>query len=102
MMTVTWKRFSAEILFLNPEDVPRAIAALADAGCEFEQDLDAIDPDYPTVFGIVYGTTELDVNGLGNWLIGILDPLGGHLDGFGYDEAPSPMTDDRTQGKVLS
>jgi len=60
-----WDRFEAEILFLNPDDAPQGIAALAAAGCEFEYDPNAIDDHGPTVFGTVTGTTELAENKLG-------------------------------------
>jgi len=37
------KRFAAEVLFLNPNDVPNAIDALATVNCEYEIDHDAIE-----------------------------------------------------------
>jgi hypothetical protein len=40
MTTVRWKRFTAEVLFVKPNDVPRAIEALAAADCEFEYNPD--------------------------------------------------------------
>jgi len=74
------KQFEAEILFLDPIDVPRATEALAALGCEYKVDPDAID-DYglPTVWGRVTGATELDELALGDWLSGIVDPLGGDV-----------------------
>jgi len=57
--TMTWNHFEAEILFLNPADVPRAVEVLAAVGCEFEIDHDAIDDHGPTVFGWATGTTAL-------------------------------------------
>jgi hypothetical protein len=56
------RRFAAEVLFLNPADVPRAAEALIEAGCDFEVDHDAIDEHGPTVFGFVTGVTELAEN----------------------------------------
>jgi hypothetical protein len=79
------KRFSAEVLFLDPDDVPDAIAALAAAGCEFEHNPDAIDDYGPTVFGMVTGTTRLDSAGLRDWLMGIVDPLNGDVVEWGFD-----------------
>jgi hypothetical protein len=74
-----WKRFAAEILFLNPDDVPDAIEALAAAGCEWEYEPEAIDDHSPAVFGMVTGTTELDQAAVGDWLRKIIDPLGGDV-----------------------
>jgi hypothetical protein len=34
---VRWKRFDAEVLFLNPNDAARGIAALIDAGCSISR-----------------------------------------------------------------
>ena len=68
------KRFEAVVLFLYPDEAPRAIAALAAAGCEFKHDPDAIDDCGPTIFGWVTGTTELDEGELPEWLLGIIDP----------------------------
>jgi hypothetical protein len=52
------QRFAAEVLFLDPVDVPAATAALAAVGCKYTIDLDAIDPCGPTVFGMVVGERE--------------------------------------------
>jgi hypothetical protein len=77
---VRWKRFTAEVLFLKPNDVPRAIEALAAADCEFEYNPDAIDDCGPTVFGMVTGTTELDAErAFRDWLMGIIGPFSGDL-----------------------
>jgi hypothetical protein len=59
-------------LFLCPDEAPRAIAALAAAGCEFKHP-DATDDFGPTVFGWVTGTTELDEGELPK-AAGIIDP----------------------------
>jgi hypothetical protein len=80
-------QFEAEILFLDPADVPRAIEALAAAGCEFEVDHDAFDECGPTVFGWATGTTELDENDIGDWLLAIVDPLGGDVVQWGFARA---------------
>ena len=87
-MKSNWNRFEAEILFLNPNDVPPAVEALAAVGCEFEIDHDAIDPCGPTVFGMVTGTTELGENDIGDWLLAIVDPLGGDVVQWGFSRAP--------------
>lgn len=81
-----WRRFEAEILFLNPNDVPPAVEALAAAGCEFKIDRDAVDPCGPTVFGSLTGTTELDEDDLGDWLLEILAPFGGDVAEWGLSE----------------
>src|SRR5215813_5512478 len=93
--SMTLNRFEAEILFLNPNDVPRAIGALAAVGCEFEIDHGAIDDHGPTIFGWATGTTELSVHDLGDWLASIVEPFGGDVCEWGYakltrdDEIPS-------------
>src|SRR5205814_1390761 len=79
------KRFTAWILFLDPNDAPGAIATLLTAGCEFQYDPDAIDDYGPTVFGTVTGTTELDENGLYDWLMDIIGPLTGDVAEWGFD-----------------
>jgi len=84
MSTTTWNRFEAEILFLDPNDVPRGIEALAAAGCEFEIDHDAIDEHGPTIFGWVRGWTKLDENDIADWLLAIVDPLGGDVVQWGF------------------
>jgi hypothetical protein len=94
------KRFTAEILFLNPTDVATAVAALAAVGCKFEIDHDAIDPCGPTVFGQVTGTTELDENNIGDWLLAIVDPLGGDVVEWGFERA-STSASDKTGGVTL-
>jgi hypothetical protein len=76
---MTGKRFAAEVLFLNPSDIPRIVEALAAVNCELEIDRDAIDDCGPTVFGMVIGVTELDENKIGTWLGRILWPLGGDV-----------------------
>src|SRR5215468_3690553 len=78
------KRFAAEVLFPDPNDVANASAALTAAGCELTLDPAAIDPDSDTVFGMVVGTTELDLNALGDWNDGIITPYGGDLIQWNY------------------
>ena len=82
-----WKRFTAEVLFLKPNDVPRAIEALAAADCEFEYNPDAIDDCGPTVFGTVTGTTELldGERAFHDWLVGIIGPFSGDVCEWGVD-----------------
>jgi hypothetical protein len=65
---MNWNRFEAEVLFLNPNDAPRAVAALAAVDCEFEIDHDAIEDDSVTIFGWVTGITEVGENDIGAWL----------------------------------
>jgi hypothetical protein len=79
------KRFAAEVLFLNPDDVPRAVEALAAADCEFTYDPESIDPCGPTVFGMVTGTTELDEDAVGHWVAAIIRP-GGDVVQWAYGE----------------
>jgi hypothetical protein len=71
--------FEAEILFLEPDDVPHAVQVFTALGCHFEIHRDAVDPCGPTVFGLLTGTTELDEDDLGDWLREILTPLGADL-----------------------
>jgi hypothetical protein len=75
----TRNKFEAEILILDPANVPRATEALAAVGCEIEIDHDAIDDLGPTVFGKVAGTTELAEDALVDWLLAIVDPFGGDV-----------------------
>src|SRR5262245_7211977 len=86
----SWKRFEAEILFLDPNDVPRGVEALAAAGCEFEINHDAIDEHGPTVFGWATGTTALSESEIGDWLLAIVDPLGGDVVQWGFAERTAP------------
>jgi hypothetical protein len=82
------KRFAAEVLFLDPNDVPDAIAALAAVGCAFKGDYDAIDDYGPTVFGMVTGTTKLHEHDIGGWLLRIVDPFGGDVVEWSYGDEP--------------
>jgi hypothetical protein len=76
--------FKAEVCFLDPNVVPQAVEALAAAGCEFEINHDAIDDCGPTVFGWTTGSTELSEDDLADWLLAIVDPLGGDVIEWGY------------------
>jgi hypothetical protein len=78
------KRFAAEVLFLDPNKVPRAVEALAAVDLEYEIDHDAVDPCGPTVFGMVVGNTELPEGDIGAWLAGIVWPLGGDVVEWSY------------------
>jgi hypothetical protein len=82
------RRFEAEILFLNPDDAPRAAEALAAVNCDFEVDHEAIDPDSSAIFGWATGSTELDESDLADWLHAIVEPLGGDLVQWGFRRAP--------------
>lgn len=72
------KHFEAEVLFLNPDDVPHAQEALAAVGCKYTVD-PAATADFPTVFGIVSGMSELAENDIGTWLMDIVWLLGGDV-----------------------
>jgi hypothetical protein len=84
--------FEAEILILDPADVPDAVEALAAVGCEFAIDHDAIDPFGPTVFGKVTGTTELGDNAVFDWLQAIVEPLDGDVIECGLVRAFPPAS----------
>jgi hypothetical protein len=84
-MTVSWRRFSARVLFRKPNGAARAIEALAAADCEFEIDHDMIDDRGPTIFGEITGNTSLDLDGLCDWLKGIIVPLSGEVAEWGLD-----------------
>jgi hypothetical protein len=72
-----WRRFSAEVLFPNPDTVSQAIEALTAANLEFEYLPDHIDDCGPTVFGTVTGTTdnELNEDQVYIWLMEIIGDL---------------------------
>jgi hypothetical protein len=77
-------QFEAEILFLDPADVPDAAQVLAALGWNLQVNHEAIDACGPTVFCWVTGPSELSENDLGTQLREILDPLGGDLIEWGY------------------
>jgi hypothetical protein len=66
--------FAAEILVLDPVNVPRVTAALADVGVTYTVDPDATG-DYPTTFGMAVGTADDDFD-VGGWLQCIVSELG--------------------------
>jgi hypothetical protein len=78
-------KFAAEVLILDPADVPRVQAALAAAGCTYVIDTDAT-ADWPTVFGMAIGTTELKQDDIGSWLSDIVWPVGGDVVEWAYGE----------------
>src|SRR5262249_336859 len=78
----------AEVLFLDPADVPNATEALEMFGFRYEVDPDVIDEHGPTVFGWLTGTTELSENELGDRLLDIVAPLGGDVVTWGYVQKP--------------
>jgi hypothetical protein len=84
-MTVSWRRFSARVLFRKPSGAARAIEALAAADCEFEIDHGMIDDRGPTVFGLVTGNTSLDLDALCDWLMDLIVPFGGFVLEWGLD-----------------
>jgi hypothetical protein len=80
------KSFSAEILFLDPDKMSPALAALTAAGCTFTPKPELIDPCGPTVWFEVTGATKLDEGELGNWLLDIVGPHEGDAVEWGIDE----------------
>jgi hypothetical protein len=82
---MTAKLFAAEIVITNPDDVSRVRAALKDIDCTFHVDVRAVG-DWPTVFGFIIGTSELDENDLSNWLSDIVWPVGGDVVEWRYGE----------------
>jgi hypothetical protein len=83
-------RFEAEVLFLDPDGVSSAVAALASQGLEFKRDLDAVDECGPTVFGMVTGTTELREDDIPQFVDGIISPFSGDVSEWSY--VPNPRT----------
>jgi hypothetical protein len=81
--------FAAEVLFIDPGDVPRCTAAMQALGCDIELDPAASDPGRPTVYGWVIGRTAFSERGIADWLGSILDPLGGSVDICGYGYRPA-------------
>jgi hypothetical protein len=79
------KRFTVEVLFLNPDDVPHAIAELAAHDIEFKVNPDAVDPCGPTLFGAATGTSELGEGKLFDWLSDFIRRLGGDVVECGFD-----------------
>lgn|SRR5262249_30845679 len=73
------EKFEAEVLFLDPTNVPLAVKALADVDCKFEINLDAVDEHGPTVFGTVTGMTELSEDDVGWWLCRVITPFSGDV-----------------------
>jgi hypothetical protein len=80
------KRFCAEVLLANFNRVAPAAEALAAAGCEYEIDHDAIDPDGQAVFGLVTGVSSLPEGEIGLWLAGVLRGCGADIVEWGYGE----------------
>jgi hypothetical protein len=78
------ERFAAEVLCLNPNDVPRVAEALIAAGCDFEVHHDVIDDCGPTVYGHAAGETEHAEDEIADWLNDIIGPLGGDVDLCSY------------------
>jgi len=89
-MITSWKRFEAEVLFLNPDDVPRAVEALAAHDLEFKINPDAIDECGPTVFGTVTGPTELSEDDIAHWVCKIIEQFSGDVIEWSY--IPNPRT----------
>jgi hypothetical protein len=83
------KRFAAEVLFRDPDDVARAQETLKTIGCNYVVDLSA-DGDWPTVFGWVMGESSLPEGDIGKWVGDIVDPLGGDVITWHFGE-PRPI-----------
>jgi hypothetical protein len=77
------RQFAAEVLFLDPDDVPPAAEALRAAGCELSVIPDATD-DWPTVFAWITGATSRTLDDIGEWLDGLVAPLGGDVVQWNY------------------
>jgi hypothetical protein len=88
---VGWDRFTAEVLFSDPDAAQRGVEALAAAGFDFEYDHDTID-DYPAVSGTITGTTKLDNYGLVAWLESIVAPYSGLVTEWGREECSKQAT----------
>ena len=77
------KRFAAEVIFTNPNDVPNVRAVLADADCELTIDHDAIDDYSAYQWGMITGTSALPEDKIGGWLSDLVRGAGavspGHL-----------------------
>jgi hypothetical protein len=78
------KSFAAEVLFFDKKDVPDAVKTLGEVDCDLRIDPDVKDPFGPTVFGMVTGTTKLEIHELGDWLRKVLRPVGGDLVEWAY------------------
>jgi hypothetical protein len=79
------KCFAAEVLIRDPADVPRVRAVLAAVGCSYVIDTDA-NGDPPTVFGMVVGSTELEQDDIGGWLLDIVWSVGGDCIEWSFGE----------------
>jgi hypothetical protein len=73
------KTFQAEVLFMDPDGVSGAVAALAAHDCKFTRDPDAFDEHSDAVFGWVTGATELSEDELGDWLSDVISPHTGDV-----------------------
>jgi hypothetical protein len=62
------RRFAAEVIFSNPDDVPNARRVLAEADCELNIDYDAIDTESAYQWGMITGTTGLTEDEIRFWL----------------------------------
>jgi hypothetical protein len=69
----------ADILFLNPDDVNRALDALAEREFDIEILPDAIDDCGPTVFIQATIVSTLDDDGFRCLVDGIVEPYGGDV-----------------------
>jgi hypothetical protein len=85
--TMSTKPFAAEVLFLDPAEVPHAVAALASCGCNYVKDPDDRDEAGSTELGMVTGQTELPLNAIGPWLNDIIDRFGGDVVEWDYGPA---------------
>jgi hypothetical protein len=70
------RKFEAEILVHDPDDVPTATRVLAEHGFHFTVNPDMIDECGPTVFGSVSCVTGLSEDELYSQLRDIVGPVG--------------------------
>jgi hypothetical protein len=79
-------RMTAEILFLDPNDLDAAMPVFAGHGFKITR-LDWADPYGPTVWVLASLQTELDQNGFFDWINDIVKPLDGDVvtAGSGWD-----------------
>jgi hypothetical protein len=79
------QRMTAEILFLNPDDVPPGSATLIEHGFDVEV-LDWVDDYGPTVLILATITTELRDEKFLDWVSKLARPLGGDVSVAGLAE----------------
>jgi hypothetical protein len=78
----------AEVMFLDPKDMPPCVAALTDHGSEIKYQDDRSDQFGPTVWIHTWINSELDDRSFCDWIDSIAMPLGGDVTeaGLSYPE----------------